>query len=189
MSADCGQARWQDGGMAEPAVMCYAPFFSDRGRLITCHTRARLPVLADAAVAHLWQSVLLDVRRDIPFRLHGYVTLPDHVHLLLEAPPESTPELIMRYARGQFEHDYRIMLGLPDSADVWPAQQQIVALPDVATFAAALDYIHYDPVHHGLASRPEEWANSSYRAWIERRVYKLGWGWQRPARVAGRRWG
>ncbi|MEZ4710565.1 MAG: hypothetical protein R3A44_25410 [Caldilineaceae bacterium] len=37
---------------------------------------------------------------------------------------------------------------------------------DVDDFAAMLDYVHYNPVQHGLAQRPEEWLHSSYETWV-----------------------
>jgi putative transposase len=55
-------------------------------------------------------------------------------------------------------------------------------------FAAVLDYIHYNPVYHGLVARPEEWPHSSYSVWVERKLYKLGWGWQMPQRIKDKHW-
>lgn len=36
---------------------------------------------------------------------------------------------------------------------------------DEADFQRHLDYIHYNPVKHGLVQRPEDWPYSSYSAW------------------------
>jgi len=38
-------------------------------------------------------------------------------------------------------------------------------------------------VRHNLADRPEEWLQCSYEAWVERGIYKLGWGWQEPESI------
>ncbi len=188
MSDRAIKGHWPDSGTSEPELARYAPHFSARCRLITCHTRGREPVLASEAAVHLWQTLLLAVRRDVPYRLHGYVTLPDHVHLLLETPDGTPPDAIVQNATRRFERDYQVMMGLPDGAPIWPLRQRIDRLDDLPVFAAALDYIHYNPVRHGLVMRPEDWPHSSYNAWMERRLYKLGWGWHQPERLTARQW-
>ncbi len=39
-----------------------------------------------------------------------------------------------------------------------------------------MDYIHYNPVKHGVASSAIEYPHSSFRAWVERGVYQPTWG-------------
>ena len=37
-------------------------------------------------------------------------------------------------------------------------------------------YIHYNPVKHGLAKAPVEWAYSSFHRYVEKGIYNLTWG-------------
>jgi putative transposase len=37
---------------------------------------------------------------------------------------------------------------------------------DEADYAAHIDYIHYNPVKHGYAKRPVDWAHSSIHRFI-----------------------
>jgi putative transposase len=174
--------------IGEPELASYAPHFPACCRLVTCYTSGRLPVLAEESVAHLWQTLLLEVRQELCYQLYGYVTLPDHMHLLFAPPAGHAPKEIVQQAQDRFEVDYRAVMGLPDGAPVWSRHQRIDRLADMDAFAAVLDYIHYNPVHHGLVARPEEWPHSSYGAWVERKLYKLGWGWQMPPRIKDKHW-
>ncbi|WP_293099165.1 hypothetical protein [Moorena sp. SIO3I6] len=39
-----------------------------------------------------------------------------------------------------------------------------------------IDYIHYNPVKHGLVSCPHLWEYSSFHKWVERGKYRPDWG-------------
>jgi putative transposase len=39
-----------------------------------------------------------------------------------------------------------------------------------------LDYIHYNPVKHGLVSRPKDWPYSSFHRWVREGAYPHDWG-------------
>jgi putative transposase len=39
-----------------------------------------------------------------------------------------------------------------------------------------VEYIHYNPVKHGLAASPKEWAHSSFHRFVREGKYPLDWG-------------
>jgi putative transposase len=41
-----------------------------------------------------------------------------------------------------------------------------------------MDYIHYNPVKHGLVAKPEDWPHSSYLDCVHRGLYEIAWGWK-----------
>ena len=43
-------------------------------------------------------------------------------------------------------------------------------------FRNHLDYIHYNPVRHGLVSVPKDWRYSSFHQYVKRSVYDVNWG-------------
>jgi putative transposase len=59
---------------------------------------------------------------------------------------------------------------------------------DADDLAKHLDYIHYNPVKHGLVTTPELWPHSSFLAWQARGVYPIGWGRTLPKSIAGGDW-
>ena len=47
---------------------------------------------------------------------------------------------------------------------------------DEDDFQRHLDYIHYNPVKHGVVKSANEYIFSSFRAYVERGAYSLDWG-------------
>lgn len=45
------------------------------------------------------------------------------------------------------------------------------------------DYIHFNPVKHGLVNAPEDYSWSSYSYWLERGYYEVGWGHVSPKNI------
>lgn len=151
--------------------------------LLTIETFGWEPLLADDAAAHALRMALSETWRRAPFDSMAYAILPDHAHLFLKPGARANADAIVRVLTGHFERDYRQMMGLPTSERLLQRSYQMRRAHDEETFARFLDDVHYDPVHHGLAQRPEEWRHSSYQHWVERGVYKLGWGWDMPERL------
>ena len=168
-------------------------YFTPNLCFVTCEAVNRERVLDSGPKFHLLRSVLNSVKQVHPYQMLGYVFLPNHVHLLIK-PEQNTAlnttlDQVVQAMIRQFNQDYQTLLGLPGRGYIWRANYQMYKIADVNDFARRLDYIHYNPVQHKLASRPEEWLQSSYETWVERGVYKLGWGWTEPESIKGKRWG
>ncbi len=43
-------------------------------------------------------------------------------------------------------------------------------------FMRHVEYIHYNPVKHGLVQAPQGWAYSSFRRYVREGIYEWGWG-------------
>jgi putative transposase len=102
--------------------------------------------------AELFLATLQHYRREGHFRLHAFVLMPDHIHLLL-----STQDLpaAMKHIRGGFS--YR----LASRTDVWQrgyADHVVLSRDDFETRRA---YIHQNPVRAHLAAHPENFPYSS----------------------------
>ncbi len=171
----------------DPPLAAYRPYFQPGTVFLTWATVAGEPILAPATTAHLLRSVLREVQEELRFAMLGWVILPDHLHLLLRMEAGEARE-VARRARFRFQRTYPELLGIPGPMVVWDSRQGLEPVSELAEFAARLDYIHADPVAHGLVGQPEAWRQSSYASWVERGLYKLGWGWRPPARLAGKRW-
>jgi putative transposase len=142
-------------------------------------------IFEQRATAHLVRSVLHEVKDRAPFTMLGFVILPDHLHLLIRPEANTLIGAIVDKFRRQYYRSYLEVMGIPGDMEIWDQRRRVEPVADVSSFAHKLDMIHYDPVQHGLAQRPEQWDSSSYASWIDRGLYKLGWGWQKPARLHG----
>jgi putative transposase len=57
-------------------------------------------------------------------------------------------------------------------------------LRDENDFAHHADYIHYNPVKHGLVAAPISWPYSSFHRYVAAGIYPADWG-QREIEIAG----
>jgi putative transposase len=61
-------------------------------------------------------------------------------------------------------------------SDVWQRRFWEHVIRDEADFRKHLDYLHYNPVKHGLVRCPHEWQVSSFHRWVEQGMYAIDWG-------------
>ena len=63
---------------------------------------------------------------------------------------------------------------------MWAAPQQRRfwehVIRDEEDFRIHCDYIHYNPVKHGLARRALDWKYSTFRQFVARGIYPPDWG-------------
>jgi putative transposase len=51
---------------------------------------------------------------------------------------------------------------------------------DERDFSAHLEYIHLNPVRHGLVSAPKDWPHSTFPKWVADGAYEATWGAMGP---------
>lgn len=161
----------------------YQPFYTPNLTLLTCRTVNDEPVLGSPEMVHLLRTVLRELKESIHFSLAAYAFLPTHVHLLTSQAGGESSERIAKEMSSRYDREYQSLMGNPQPMTVWQKRVETQTLHDVETFATCLDAIHYDPVRHGLAQRPENWPDTSYEDWVERSLYRLGWGWTEPESI------
>jgi len=112
--------------------------------------------------AELFLETLQHYRATGAYKLHAFVVMPDHVHLLL-TPQGKTISQIMNLIKGGFSR--RMSSNMP----VWQRGFTDHLVLDRAHFESRCDYIHQNPVRANLAASPEVYpCSSAYRggAWI-----------------------
>ncbi len=66
---------------------------------------------------------------------------------------------------------------LPDHVHtIWTLPVGDARLWDEIDFERHFDYVHYNPVKHGLSPCPRDWPHSSFHRWAGRGVYPADWG-------------
>jgi putative transposase len=59
---------------------------------------------------------------------------------------------------------------------VWQRRYWEHAIRDEDDFDRHIDYIHFNPVKHGLAARVADWQHSSFHRFVERGLLVADWG-------------
>lgn len=147
---------------------------------VTVVTQARRPWLVDDG-AELLLASMRRVKTLNPFRHCAHVVMPDHFHWMFE-PHDGDFSTILGSVKRDVSWQLRWRRG---PACRWQSRFHDHVIRDDADFRRHLDYLHFNPVHHGLAASPDEYPHSSFAAWVERGLYTRDWGAQAPDTIRG----
>ena len=67
---------------------------------------------------------------------------------------------------------------------LWQRRYWEHQLQTEADYARHVDYIHYNPVKHGLCRAPQEWPYSTFHRYADAGIYPADWG-AGAARIEG----
>ena len=98
-------------------------------------------------------------RRVRPFYADAWVVLPDHLHCVLTLPVGDT-DFAGRWRTIRNRFARRPIAGA-GPGPLWHDDIQEHRIADMADYADRIRACWFDPVHHALAARPEDWAYSS----------------------------
>jgi len=93
-------------------------------------------------------------------KIHGYVVMPNHLHLLLTIPESHSISSFMRDLKKRIAYEYLIENKL-ETQKLWQLRFDDVHIISEEIFAVKLNYIHYNPVKAGLVNEPRDWRYSS----------------------------
>jgi len=99
-------------------------------------------------------ETLQHYRREGHYKLHAFVIMPDHIHLLLTTQG-TTLERAMQLIKGGYSRKIEAKLS------VWQKGFTDRRMRDEADFLAHKGYIHHNPVRAHLCQRPEDYHWSS----------------------------
>ena len=141
------------------------------------------------------REVVRYVRAQRPFHIDAWVVLPDHMHCLWTLPEGDTDfpgrwrAIKVAFSKSlppiEPRSSVRIQRG---ERGIWQRRYWEHTIRDDQDYAVHMDYIHFNPVKHGLAQAPVEWPFSSFRRCVTRGFYPSGWlgGGAEPAEAGER---
>ncbi|HEY5790920.1 MAG TPA: transposase [Gammaproteobacteria bacterium] len=148
----------------------------------TVVTHARQPLLIDH-VDRL-RRAFRTVRARAPFDLEAIVILPDHLHAVWRLP-QGDADFSSRWQRIKRLFSSGIDLASGDGSRqrkreraVWQRRFWEHAIRDGEDWRRHVDYIHFNPVKHGVAPSPGQWPHSSFRRAVQQGWYAADWGSQ-----------
>jgi putative transposase len=142
---------------------------------ITCSCYRR-PLLGTARRRDLLLKLLEEVRRRHRFVVLGYVVMPEHFHLLISEPQQTTPSVVMQVLKQRFAHHVLRRSRLAQrrgqgslwaevAGEIWQRRFYDFNVWTERKRIEKLRYMHRNPVKRGLVSQPDHWAWSSFRAY------------------------
>jgi putative transposase len=142
----------------------------------TVVTAGRRPLFRDqTAINHLNRSIA-EVCARHPFTIDAYVILPDHLHTIWTLPETdcdfSTRWMLIKSRAARLLRSQGTLTDQP----VWQNRFWEHLIHDDRDDADHIEYIHYNPVKHGLVAAPREWPHSSFHDFVGRGDYAADWG-------------
>lgn len=151
--------------------------------LFTLVTHQRRPLLTEPPLRAALRGAIEQVRQRHPFVIHAWVLLPDHLHCLWQLPEEDADyglrwSLIKRLTSQAVPSVQGVSLSrrLRREAGLWQRRFWEHRIRDEADYRRHMDYLHWNPVRHGLVERVGDWRWSSYHRLVREGVYPADWG-------------
>ena len=121
-----------------------------------------------------------------PFRIDAMVVLPDHLHAIWTLPPDDADfslrwMLVKRWFTRQLL-SRRILdpaCAVPrrsSERSLWNRRFWEHQIRDDDDFARHVEYIHFNPVKHGLVMRSADWPYSSFHRFVRDGIVPADWG-------------
>lgn len=126
---------------------------------VTAHTFARRPLFQTERVAQFFLDTLFVRRTQAKFRLHEFVVMPDHFHLLLSPLPEVGLARTVQLIQGGFA--YRLRKEFQLNLEVWEPDYWDHRIRDAADYERHLGFIWEQPVLAGISAAAEWYPYSS----------------------------
>jgi putative transposase len=112
------------------------------------------------------------VRTATPFHIDAWVVLPDHMHCIWTLPEDDTDfsgrwrAIKMRFTKALLNRD---------GNGIWQKRFWEHTIRDDHDYRAHMDYVHFNPVKHGLATNPAAWPHSTFQKCVALGLYDPAW--------------
>jgi len=138
----------------------------------------------------LLRDAVRTVRARAPFHIDAWVVLPDHLHSLWTLPEGDfdfsgrwqaiKTAFSKRVPQGEFRSASREAKG---ERGLWQRRFWEHTIRDDGDYAAHVDYVHFNPVKHGLAASAADWRYSSFHRSVAMGLYPADWAGDRKALI------
>lgn len=153
----------------------------------TLVTHQRRTILTtDLARASLREAIR-HVRQEYPFEMMAIVLLPDHLHAVWSLPSKDSDfSTRWRLIKARFTRNWIAGSGnegvLSDSREkksergIWQRRFYEHTCRDERDLKRFVDYLHVNPLKHGLVKRVRDWPWSSFSRYVRMGEYPSDWG-------------
>ena len=125
---------------------------------------------------------LVETIQRLNYLLYAWVILENHYHLLIKTNKGKDLSKFVQLLHGGSSFELNKLDNLRNR-QIW-FNYWDKCIRDDRDFEHHCDYVHFNPVKHGLSKRPEDYLFSSYKDFIKRGYYELGWGYIEPESIS-----
>jgi len=127
---------------------------------VTFSTGQRRQLFTVDSYARLFLKILYTYEREGIYRLHAFVLMPEHVHLLVTPGPNVALEKVVQRIKGGYSRAFGLTFR---PGEVWQRGFTDHRVRDAEDFGQHVRYIHQNPVKRGLVQQEDEyrWCSAS----------------------------
>ena len=153
----------------------------------TVITYQRRPLLTTALGRAALRFAINRVRQNRPFNLDAIVLLPDHLHTVWTLPADDTDystrwrqikTLFTRHwlQNGGQEISQSLSREIKGEHGIWQRRFFEHTCHDERDRKRCIDYVHINPLKHGLVEQVCDWPWSSFHRYLRLGEYSKDWG-------------
>lgn len=134
----------------------------------------------------LLREIIGTVKKAHPFSIDAWVLLPDHMHCIWSLPDgdrdfskrigliksgfskQVKPEFCFNHCASESRRNHRESI-------IWQRRFWEHTIIDERDFRQHMDYVHFNPVKHGLVNRVVDWPYSTFHRYVQQKVYPPDW--------------
>ena len=150
---------------------------------VVTHNRRRF--LCQPENVGLLRNAVRHVMQKHPFSIDAFVLLPDHLHCIWTLPQEDddfstrwrlVKDYFTQHCGSQYRGDVSASRERKKEQSVWQRRFWEHAIRDDEDYVRHVEYIHYNPVKHGLVKAPRDWEYSSFHRYVRVGICDEMWG-------------
>ena len=129
-----------------------------------------------------FRDAVRKVRAQRPFHIDAWVVLPEHTHCVWTLPPGDDnysarwKAIKIAFAKTlpKTEHLSAVRANKGERG-IWQRRFWEHTIRDDRDYAAHVDYVHINPLKHGLVQRVSDWPYSSFHRFVAEGIYPHDW--------------
>jgi len=130
----------------------------------------------------LLRIAMKKTNQNMSYTTLAIVVLPEHIHAIWKLPDNDINypgrwRLIKSYfSQSLLKQESQLHKNSRGQYDVWQPRYWEHTIKDERDLETHIDYIHYNPVKHGLVQRPADWPFSSFHSFVRKNILEPDWG-------------
>lgn len=131
----------------------------------------------------LLRNAFKESKEHYNYEIVACVIMPEHMHLILKTQNiKDYPQIISNIKHNFSKRLNIIPEDLSDSKikkrekGVWHRRYFEHTIVDEMDLSKHIDYIHYNPVKHGVVLNVRDWKYSSFHNFVKKNLYQENWG-------------
>ena len=129
------------------------------------------------------REAIRDTKIRKPFHIDAWVVLPDHLHCIWTLPKDDSDysgrwrEIKKGFSKSFPSVEYRSNSRIKkNERGIWQRRFWEHTIRDELDYQRHMDYLHYNPVKHGLVDAVYQWEYSTFHSLVQKDVYPQNWG-------------